>query len=100
MTFKEFESYMRKNLRSSKDFCKKAYVFQQRLNKNRDSKKRLSDEQLKREVQTMWENAMRPLYEKIDSDRKRQSFESFIREYEILEAVDNEMCDVEFEVEI
>lgn len=100
MTFKEFEKYMKKNLSASKDFCKKAYAFQQKLNKNREAKKRLSDEQLKKEVQTMWENAMRPLYEKIDADRKRKTFEEFIQEHEILEAVNNEMYDAEFEVEI
>ncbi|HEP1541728.1 TPA: hypothetical protein ACHRZB_001673 [Streptococcus pyogenes] len=108
MYFDEFKEYVENNSRAHDYFFERALDYQNAKNARRTpAHKRWKEQKVLKEVETMWTNVVKQLYDNIKLNgkfRKRfmhqeeiDEWVSFMNEHEILESFADSMAEIEFE---
>lgn len=99
MKYKEFLEYLESSLESYESFMAKARMYQLDKNSKRAPKSRWKEEKVEKAAYDMWKKSMEPLYDKLKSEIKSDlwgSWISFIEKNNILETVNEGICELDF----
>ena len=99
MKYKEFLSYLEKNLTGYHIFISKALQFQHAKNAKRPAKSRWADKKMEKAAGEMWKKAMENLYNNLKKEVKSDfpsTWISYIEKNEILETVNESINELDF----
>lgn len=103
MTKQELQDYLEQNSTGYNTFISKATDDQLERNKRRAPAKRWNETKINRATEKMWKDVVTNMYDKLKAQIGKTSFNGyekwveFINEYDVLEAFEDSMNELEFE---
>ncbi|MDV3544906.1 hypothetical protein [Leuconostoc falkenbergense] len=96
MNTEDLNEYIKANSKAYDIFIEKARVYQNGKNANRKMDKRFSAEKVEKKAQTMWENIVVNLHDKLNAEKTLKKHPStdwikFMEEHEMLDNLEDSM---------